>query len=103
MKVELTGLADGVYVGERGAKDDSKFGRLEKRQLPLFRNGQKRGMGVLDKEAKSLEGLSCMLQEVEGPWPLSIKGQQLSPVIRATHSHPHTLSNTPCSSGAAHV
>lgn len=40
MKVELTGLADGLYVGERGAKGDSKFGCLEKMELPLFEIGK---------------------------------------------------------------
>lgn len=53
LKVELTGLPHGWNVGERGAKDDLKFGCLEEWSC-LFQNAQKQWREVLNGETRSL-------------------------------------------------
>lgn len=64
LKVKLTGLADGWYVGEGGARDESKFGCLDVGSC-LFQNGQKCEREVLNGEVRSLIwdlfGLRCHL------------------------------------------
>lgn len=64
LKEKLTGLADGQYVGEGGAKDESKFGCLDVWSC-LFQNRQKCEREVLNGEIRSLIwdwlGLRCHL------------------------------------------